>query len=200
MTQGSVSMTEAPAPVMEGAYQYLLIASPDETVRAQIMAEKQFFSDRFQAPVASKTKPHITVASYMSIEGLEETMIRYIHRVISMQKSFEVTLRKFDSFGTHTIYLDIQDKEPFNALVRELRSVDQFLQGFGCPRMKFVGNNSAHLTIARQLSADIYATAIQEYAGREFSASFEVKELVLLKRAHQYDTCRTVNVFRLQPR
>lgn len=200
MTQGLVSMNTERLSPAKGIYQYLLIASPDQAVNDQVMAEKQFFSSRFRAPIAAKTKPHITVASYMSIEGLEDTMIRCIHRITSMQKSFEVVLDRFGSFGTHTIFLDIQDKQPFSVLVQELKAVDQLLQQFGCPRMKFVNSNSAHLTIARKLQADIYAAAMQEYTGKKFTASFEVKELVLLKRAHEYDTCKTVNVFRLQPR
>jgi 2'-5' RNA ligase len=200
MTQGLVNMKTAHLSPATGIYQYLLIASPDKTVYDQVMEEKQFFSSRFKAPIASKTKPHITIASYMSAEGLEDTMIRCIHRTTSMQKSFEVVLDRFSSFGTHTIYLDIQDKQPFNMLVQELKAVDRLLQQFGCPQMKFVSNNSAHLTIARQLRPDIYADAIQEYADKKFAAFFEVKELVLLKRASEYDTCKTVNVFRLQPR
>jgi 2'-5' RNA ligase len=200
MSQGLVSMNTPSLSPTTGIYKYLLIASPDKTVYDQVMAEKQFFSSRFKAPIASKTKPHITIASYLSAEGLEDTMIRCIHRITSMQKSFEVVLDRFSSFGTHTIYLDIQDKQPFNALVQELKAVDQLLQQFGCPRMKFVSNNSAHLTIARQLRADVYADAIQEYTGKTFAASFEVKELVLMKRASEYDSCKTVNVFRLQPR
>lgn len=199
MEMGIVSNNKIAMPVTVGLYEYLLVAQPDAEVYAQVMAEKQFFSDRFKTPVAVKTKPHITIANFLAFEQMEETFIRYMHRIISMQKSFTVHLNRYGAFRPHTIYLDIQDKQPFHALAHELKVVDQFIQGFGCPQMKLVGNNAAHLTIARSLTAGTYADAVKVYADKQFAASFDVKELVLLRRRDQFDACKVVNIFRMVP-
>lgn len=177
--------------------EYLLVAHPDAGVYQQVMAEKQFFSAQFKTPVAVKTKPHITVANFMAMEPMEETIIRWMHRVISTKKSFRVTLDQYGAFRPHTIYLRVQDHRPFQQLARELKVVDQYIQSNGCPEMHLV--DFPHLTIARRLEHPTYQEAVTVYAEKNFHASFEVKELLLLRRQHQFDTCKQVNVFGLQP-
>ena len=41
--------------------------------------------------------------------------------------------------------------------------------------------------------------AMPDYSRKDFHDSFRVEELVLLKRTHPYDACKTVNIFRLLP-
>ena len=180
-----------------GFYEYLLVAHPDATVYAQVMAEKELFTAQFKMPIAVKTKPHITVANFLALEPMEETIIRWMHRVISARKSFRVTLDQYGAFRPHTIYLKVQDHQPFQQLAKELKVVDQYIRGYGCPEMKLISN--PHLTIARRLEQATYQQAVTVYAEKAFHASFEVKELLLLRRQHQFDSCRQVNVFRLQP-
>lgn len=177
--------------------EYLLVAHPDAGVYAQVMAEKQFFSAQFKTQVAIKTKPHITVANFLAMEPMEETIIRWMHRVISAKKSFQVTLDQYGAFRPHTIYLRVQDHQPFQQLAKELKVVDQYIRSNGCPEMKLI--SYPHLTIARRLEKPTYQEAVTIYSGKTFHASFEVNELLLLRRQHQFDTCKQVNVFRLQP-
>ena len=180
-----------------GIYEYLLVASPDADTAARVMAEKQFFSAQFNKPIAAKTKPHITVASFLATEPMEETIMRWMHRVISAKQCFTVTLDQYGAFRPHTIYLKVQDHQPFRDLARGLRVLDQFIQGYGCPKMHLVDN--AHLTIARQLDALTYRAAVQCYSQKNFAASFPVQELVLLRRKDQFDACRQLTIFRLRP-
>lgn len=180
-----------------GVCEYLLVVHPEPSVYAQVMAEKQFFSSQFGQAMAVKLKPHITVADFIATEQMEETIIRWMHRVISARKSFHVTLDRYGAFKPHTIYLNVQDHQPFHELAKELKVVNQFIQGYGCPAMHLV--NHAHLTIARKLDAVTYEQAAQHYAQQNFLASFAVHELVLLKRRDQFDACKQVNIFRLRP-
>jgi 2'-5' RNA ligase len=178
-------------------YEYLLVAHPDATVYAQVMAEKQFFSAQFNTAITIKTKPHITVANFLAYENMEETIIRWMHRIISNKKSFTVTLDQYGAFRSHTIYLRVQDHQPFQQLARELKVVDQYVRSNSCPEMRIITN--PHLTIARRLEESTYKQACALYAGKNFHASFEVKDLVLLKRRDQFDSCKQVNVFGLLP-
>jgi 2'-5' RNA ligase len=196
MKMGLVNHTLS-APAATGVYEYLLVAQPDAEAYAKLMDEKEFFSAYFNTPVAVKTRPHITVASFMAFEAMEETLIRWMSRVISAKQSFRVTLDQYGAFRPHTIYLHVKDHQPFLQLARELKVVDQYIQGYGCPKMHLVSN--PHLTIARRLNADTYSEAVKIYADKSFETSFRVKELVLLRRRDQFDTCRQVNIFALKP-
>ena len=185
------------AATVNGFWEYLLVAHPDAAVHAQVMHEKQFFSEKFKTAIAAKTKPHITIANFLAVEPMEETLIRWMHRIISSKKSFRVTLDQYGAFRPHTIYLRVQDHRPFQQLAKELQVVDQYIRGYGCPEMRLITN--PHLTIARKLAQATYHDAVAMYAEKTFQASFEVKELVLLRRQHQFDSCKQVNVFGLQP-
>jgi 2'-5' RNA ligase len=196
METGLVQHRSFGAPV-NSLYEYLLIVHPDETVYARVMAEKQLFTVQYQEQVAVKTKPHITVANFLAKEEMESTIIRWMHRVISVQKKFKVTLDRYSGFAPHTIYLRVQDHQPFQQLAKELKVVDQYVRSNGCPEARLI--TRPHLTIARRLPETVYRQAETVYAKKDFHASFEVSELLLLRRQHQFDSCKQVNVFGLQP-
>jgi 2'-5' RNA ligase len=197
METGTIPNKSFTSPQVNGLCEYLLVVHPDETVYAQVMEEKQFFSTQYKQPIAIKTKPHITVANFLAKEEMEATIIRWMHRIISVQKSFRVTLDQYSGFKPHTIYLRVQDHQPFQHLAKELKVVDQYVRSYGCPEMHLI--SFPHVTIARQLPGNTYQQAITEYVQRPFHASFEVRDLVLLRRRHQFDPCSQVNVFGLQP-
>ena len=176
-------------------YEYLLVVHPAENVYAQLMQEKQHFFDTYKEKVAIKTKPHITVACFLAKETMEDTIIRYMHRIMSMQKSFTVTLNNYSGFPPHTVYARVQDHQPFKQLAETLKVVDQYVKSNGCPPAKFITH--PHLSIARRLKAEVYEKAMFEFSQRTFHASFTANELVLLKRQTQFDTCKQVNVFKL---
>lgn len=184
------------APVQQ-FFEYLLVAKPDAAVHDKLIQEKQRFTLQYQAPVAEKTKPHITVANFLAKEEMESTIIRWMHRIISNQQRFRVTLDRYCGYKPHTIYVRVQDHQPFQQLARELQVVDQYVRGYGCPEMHLI--TRPHMTLARRLSASVYQQAEADYAQKDFQASFEVNELVLLRRTHQFEACKQVNVFGLRP-
>jgi len=181
----------------KGMNEYLLVVHPDDDVYNKVTAEKHSFSIQYSQKIAAKTKPHITVANFMAREEMEETLIRWIQRVSSQQKSFPVALNNYSGFPEHTIYLRVQDHQPFKQLATQLKVIDSYVRSNGCPPVKLI--NRPHLSIARRLPQDVYEKAMVDYAQKTFCELFTVHELVLLRRAHQYDTCKVINIFRLLP-
>lgn len=180
---------------MHGFYEYLLVVHPSTDAYAQVMKEKEYFFDTFKEKVATKTLPHITVANFHARERMEDTLIRYIHRILSVQKSFAATLNNFSGFPPHTVYARVQDHEPFKQLVAKLKAIEQYIKMNDCPPVKFITH--PHVTIARRLKPDVYEKAMFDFSQRTFHASFKVEELILLKRRNQFDKCVQVNVFKL---
>ncbi len=181
----------------KGMHEYLLVIHPDDEVYNKVTAEKQNFYDQYQQKVSVKNKPHITVASFMAREEMEETLIRWIQRVSSQQKSFPVVLNNYSGFPPHTIYLRVQDHQPFKQLATQLKVIDSYVRSNGCPAVTLI--NRPHLSIARRLPQDVYEKALIDYSKKTFCESFTVHELVLLRRAHQSDPCKVINIFRLLP-
>lgn len=176
-------------------YEYLLVVNPAETVSNEVMEEKKLFTTKYKAKIAAATKPHITVANFLAKESMEETIIRYMHRILSAQKSFMVNLNNYSGFPPHTIYIRVQQQYAFAQLAEALKPVSQYIQGNGYPAARFI--TRPHVTIARRLQEAVYNKAMPDYSQKLFGGEFMVNELVLLKRQNQYDACKQVNVFRL---
>ncbi|NNV57720.1 2'-5' RNA ligase family protein [Limnovirga soli] len=180
---------------MQQMYEYLLVVHPADEVHNQITQEKQLFYDVYKEKLAIKTKPHITVANFFAKEAMEDTLLRYMQRILHTQKSFMVTLNNFSGIPPHTVYARVQDHEPFKELAAALKVITQYIQSNDCPPAQLISH--PYLTIARRLQQQVYDKAIFEYSQKTFYANFPVKELVLLRRQHQYDAYKQVQVFRL---
>lgn len=178
-------------------YEYLVVAHPDIDVFNKVMEEKKFFYDEYKEKVAIRTKPHITVANFLAKESMEDTIIRWIQRICSQQQSFTVTLNNYSGFPPHTIYLRVQNEQPFRQLTKDLNVVNTYISSCACPPMKII--SKPHVSIARDLSEEVYFKALIQYAHKSFHESFSVNQLHLLKREHAYDAGKSINVFGLPP-
>jgi hypothetical protein len=81
--------------------------------------------------------------------------------------------------------------------MQQLRAIDDFIRSSGCPPVNLISR--PYLSIAGGLTEQVYNKAMADYSQKTFHESFQVEELVLLKREHSFDACRTVNLFRLPP-
>lgn len=180
-----------------GVNEYLLVAHPDKKVAEKIIEEKRKFTKDYKESIAVKTHPHITIANWLGKEQMEETLIRWIQNICNSHSHFPVTLNNFSGFVPHTIFLQIQNAQPFKQLAKSLKAIDYFIRANECPPLKLI--TTPHLTIARRLSEETYFKALQTYLQRTFQQSFIVNELTLIKRTSQFAKCETVNIFPLAP-
>jgi len=187
--------------------EYLLVIYPGGEMEEKLLGEQKQFSDDYSVTV--RNKPHITVAAFQAGEVMEETLIRWIERICTHYHSFDLTLNNYSGFPPHTtrpgepalripgtIYLRVQDPQPFRHLMQQLLSVDEFIRSSGCPPANLISR--PFLSIAGGLTEQVYDRAMPDYSRRTFHDTFHVRELVLLKRTHAFDPCKTVNIFRLR--
>jgi len=175
--------------------EYLLVIYPYGDLRDRLLEEQQQFSTDYEVTV--RNRPHITVAAFQAAEGMEDTLIRWIQRICHRYERFELTLNNYSGIPPHTIYLRVQDPQPFRRLMQQLRAIDHYVRSSGCPPVNLI--DRPYLSIAGGLTEQVYNRAMPEYSRKTFHESLPVDELVLLKRNHHFDPCRTVNIFRLLP-
>jgi 2'-5' RNA ligase len=145
----------------------------------------------------ARNKPHITLAAFQAGEETEDTVIRWIQRICHQRRSFDIALNNYSGIPPHTIYLRVQDPQPLRELMQQLQAIDEFIRSSGWPPVNLTGR--PHLSIAGGLTERIYNKAMPDYSRKTFHGIFRVDELLLLKRRHSFDPCKTVNVFRLSP-
>ena len=180
-----------------GLWEYMLVAHPDETVHEKIMVEKKYFEDKYETEIATKTLPHITIANFLAKEILEDRIGRLLQNICNQQYSFSVSLNNFSGFPSHSVFVRVQNPQPFQRLANGLQALDDMLKINGCPSLQLV--TKPYMTIARKLQEDIYHAAIKEYSEKDFHDEFTVDKLVLLKRDSRYKKWQHVNYFYLPP-
>lgn len=191
------SLAILPQYIPAGLFEYLLVVSPGKEVYNKVMEEKQYFSMNYRHPVAVKSNLFINLSSFLAWDSMEDTLVNRLHCIAKEQRSFPVLLNNYSGFPSHTIFIRIQDPAPFKQLATRLKAIGPYIKEHSSYPAKFI--TSPHVSIARRLPLKVYDSAIKDYAGKDFSASFQVNEMILLRRQHQYDTCKEVAVFRLQP-
>ena len=127
--------------------------------------------------------PPVEVSVFQAKESMEGTIVRWMHRIISNQQPFTFRLSQNIDSSSGKLQLCISDKAPFQQLAAQLKVVSQYISSSDCPEMIF--------SIQPRLSSMPPEQVL--------SGSFEVKEFLLLKKSHDFDNYKQVNVFALRP-
>lgn len=186
-----------PQYIQSGLYEYSLMIRPGRELCDRITEEKTFFSDSYNYPVESKTKPGLVLCTFIAWESMEDTLIRWIQRIAREQKQFTVLLNNYSGFPSHTIFIRVMDPSPFRQLAARLKTISPYIKENSSYPARFM--SYPHVSIASRLPLKVYDQAIKDYAGKDFAASFMVNELMLFRRQHQLEPGNQVAIFPLKP-
>ena len=161
--------------------EYLLVLSPHEALRNNIMQVKQHFSDTYKNATALYSKPHITLVNFVQYQLTEARLINRLQAVAMGCLPIKIEMKDYGSFPSHTIYINITSKVPIQSLIKNIRTETQQL-------MKLNADNKPHfimephLTIARKLQPEQYEKGWLEYSHLDFTSRFIADAMLLLKR------------------
>jgi 2'-5' RNA ligase len=161
-------------------YEYLLVLNPHEELRNQIMSIKKEFAEKYKAPLAFHTKPHITLVNFLAYEMTQERILNRLGTIAMGVTPFKIELNGFGSFPSHTIYTAVTTKIPIQEVVKELKSATQLMTLNKENKPHFI--EESHLTICRKLKPWQFEQGWLEYSHRHFSGRFIAASMVLLKR------------------
>jgi|688.fasta_scaffold01675_21 hypothetical protein len=165
--------------IKEQCSQYLLMAYPQIGKQSGILA------------------PPIELAVFQAKEPMEATIIRWMHRIISNQRHFLVPMEQvFDTNGKR-LQARIQDKSAFQQLAKQLKVVSQYICSYDCPEMIF--SIQPHVQVSKTIADPAYHLLLAAKQTQSFVVSFEIRELLLLKKHHDFDSYKPMNVFALRP-
>lgn len=197
MHQGLVSKPENINWAVHGFYEYLLVIHPSQAICERIIEEQQQFFLEYGVKRVTQVMPYIMVANFLAREAMEDTLLRWLQRICNRQQGFEIMLNNYSGIPPYSIYIRVQDPQPFQQIAQQLKPVNDYICASGCPPVKAMGR--PRINIAARLSEQVYMKAMPEYSAKTFNEKFMAQELLLLKRAHPFDACKKVNVFRFLP-
>ena len=160
--------------------EYRLIINPHEDLRNKIIQVKKEFAEKYKAPIAVYSKPHITLVNFLQFDMMEEKVVNSLNIIAMGYAPFKVELKDFGSYPSHTIYLNIESKMQIQNLVKELRSAQRLMTINKDNKPHFLDN--PNITIAGKLSPWQYEQAWLEYSNRHFTGRFIADSMLLLKR------------------
>ena len=162
-------------------YEYILVISPQEELWNRIMKVKEDFSTVYKLDHARWSKPQITIVNFHQYEMMEERIINRLRMIAMSYPPFKVELKDFESFPSHTIYINVTSKLPIQNLVKEIRTEGQRLMKLNDDKKPhFI--MEPHITIARKLKPWQYEKGWLEYSNKHFTGRFIADGMTLLKR------------------
>ncbi len=176
--------------------EYLLVVTPRQDLWQTIMDIKFDFANKYKHPMASYTKPHLTLLKFYQAEINEGLFVRKFDRICARQSSIKIELKNFGTFISHTIYINVTTKVPIVNLVKALKEAQPLLKYDANIKPYFI--NDPHITIARQLVPWQHEKAWLEYSHSSFTGRFIASKITLLKRRVGNKTYQTVKDFPFQ--
>jgi 2'-5' RNA ligase len=159
-------------------YEYLLFISPPENIKNEAEQIKKEFHAKLDHIQAVKFQPYITLINFAFNAGHEEDLISKIYAVANTHTTFDLRLKNFNHFKTHTIYIGVETENPVVNIVRALHSVLMLPSSLSFFSWK------PHMTIAKGLTEDKFNAAMPSFEAQEFQAAFITESILLMKRNH----------------
>ncbi len=161
---------------------YFIAVVPDNAIRKEVTAIKEYFSVNHDSKQALKSPPHITL--YMPFKwrsDREEQLINSLQDFARGRESFEIGLRDFGNFKPRVIFIAIEESKLLAQLYAELKLfVRSNLKLFDAG--KKANEFHPHMTVAfRDLRKSEYFQAWEKFENERFEAKFNCHSITLLK-------------------
>ena len=160
--------------------EYLLVLQPHEELWSRIMQVKKEFAEKFDAPMASWTNPHLALVRFFQYEMMEQRIVNRLKMIAMSLPAFKVELKNFSSFPSHTIYINIVSKIPIVNTVKAVRQAQKLMKINNDNKPHFI--TEPHLAICRKLLPWQFEKAWPEYEHKNFTGRFIADKMKLLKR------------------
>ena len=160
--------------------EYLLVLSPHEELWNKIVKVRKEFHEEYKAPGALWGKPHITLATFIQFEMMEDKIINRLKTIAMGYTPFKVGLKDFGSFPSHTIFINVDTKLQVKNLVKEIKPAQRLLTLNKENKPHFI--DDPYILVATKLLPWQYEKGWLEYSHKHFSGHFIADGMLLIKR------------------
>ncbi len=178
--------------LQQTVYQYSLSVVLPDFIAQMLLPQQAFFTAQYGYVCSA---PRLNMACFKANEALEDTLLRYLHRIAGMQQALPLTLNNYSGVPEHSVYVRLQEHTAFRQWVRALQPVADYITGNGFPAMQMIMH--PRLPIAAGLPPQVYHKAITHYSQQVFYAAFTATEWVLIKEQPALPDSRPLCKFHL---
>ena len=160
--------------------EYMIVLNPPEDLRNKISQVKKEFAETYKTGLTAPGKSHIMLAAFTQYEMMEERLINRLNIVAMGFRPFKTELKDYQSFPSHSIFINVSTREPVRKLIRELKDFQQLMKLNKDTKPHFP--DDAQIIIARKLMPWQYEKGWLEFSHRQFTGRFIADNMLLLKR------------------
>ena len=169
--------------IKSGGYkfnEYLLVLNPHEDLCNKIIKVKQDFAERYKINPPFFSKSYIALVKFTQLQLAEERIVNNLKSIATAYNPFKVALKNFDSYPSHSIFINIESKQQVKNLIKEIKVLQSLMRLDNDNPPHFMDN--PNITIAQKLKPWQYEKAWMEYSNKNFTAVFIADAMLLLKR------------------
>ena len=174
---------------------YLLVVEPNAAFRDEIAGLKKRFAEAYDCAAAVVGKPNITLARFEQYEMIEQKIVHRLELIARAHPSFLVEVNGFESYPTHSIFLNVTTTSQLVELVKSLRPIQHLLKIDKDRKPHFI--TEPHISIARKLLPWQYEKGWLEMSNTHFSGKFMVDHVSLLRKRDGEKKYETIKRFEL---
>jgi 2'-5' RNA ligase len=159
--------------------EYRLVVPLSESLQEKVSQIRKTLHEKHKIKFPFQIKPSLTVMTCHAFEKMEARLLDRIQHVALGLNPFKVELQDYCAYPSHTIYIGVQTKSPFNDLVKELKSVRSIVR---IPEHEPHFIKEPHLLIAQKLKPFQFVNMWLECEHSSFSGRYMADAMILLKR------------------
>jgi hypothetical protein len=164
--------------------EYRLVVPLSEALQQKVNAIRKQLHEKYKISFPFQIKPSLTLMTCHAFEKMEPRLLDRLQHVGLGLNPFKVELQDFCAYPSHTIYIGVQTKSPFNDLVKELKTVRSIVRIPG-HEPHFI--KEPHLLVAQKLKPHQFTGMWLECEHTEFSGRYIADSMILLRR-NQFNT------------
>lgn len=160
-------------------HEYRLALELPEPLRERVAHLRERLHERHRVKPPFELQPSLTVLQCHAFEKTEARFTERLQQVTRSLSPFLVELENFAAYPSHTIYIHVPTRSPFQDLVKELKKL-QWLMNIPGQEPHFIPE--PHLVLAQRLKPMQFIGMWMECEHSEFSGRFLAEGLTLLRR------------------
>src|ERR1041385_928049 len=137
--------------------EYRLVVRPAKEISDTLLNEQENFFSEYNIKIRKRSLPHLTIAKFLASDSMEDTIIRWMQRIISGHETFSIMLNNYGGLP-HRVFARVHDHTPFKRLTESLKIIHEYLTTNGYPPATL--NPHPHVNIAKELPPSVYEKAI----------------------------------------
>ncbi|GAA4320903.1 2'-5' RNA ligase family protein [Flaviaesturariibacter amylovorans] len=176
-------------------HEYRLVVPLSEALQERIGTLRERLYERHRVKAGPEAPPALALLHFHAFEKTESRLLERLQGVAMGVAPFKVELQNFSAYPSHSIYINVPTRAPFQELVKELKKL-KWLMNIQGHEPHFI--SEPQLVLAQRLKPMPFIGMWMECEHSEFSGRFIADELLLLRRNAERGRWEELRRFELQ--